>query len=443
MDGQDRLPEEAKAPRSQEVDGNVLPPETEKFTQILRECGPNVLDGIPSDLQRPDLLQGASGSNSCAIPGCVILGGHEGSHKNAQGDFYLYDPYHGRQWITEEKVDEDGASESSSISDALIPDAPEDVPVPDELDDGSLFYVFEMDVTPGDLEKMSRLGHRKTAIWLSKKMQEKSKEHSWSALPLDRKKDFDVAQAKELSNVMASKALRNLTASEMKHLNPKTVMNMRWALTTKSSCLAKARLVVLGLQAPNITEVETASPTLSKLSKHMILALAANLGYRIKSGDIISAFLQAKANLENDEPWAPPELAVLYGAPPERPILPLGIVRAFYGLVQSPRLWFEDLQATMLKQGWRQITGDRCAFILLNGDEVVGLAGVHVDDYLIAGKDGNAVFEKAEKSLRDSYNFGKWEPDNFEFAGAVFDDNLSLRLSLMTVLKDSHHFGSL
>ena len=419
MDGQDRRPGEVKAPRSQDVDGTALPPETEKFTQILRERGPNVLDGIPAELQRPDPLQGASGSNSCAVPGCVLPGGHEGSHKNTKGDLYLYDPYHGRQWVTEERPDDDGLSESSSISEELIPDAPEDVPVPAESGDESLFYVFEMDVTPGDLEKMSRLGPHKTAIWLSKKMQEKSKEHSWSALPIDRKKDFDVAQAKELSNVMASKALRNLTASELKHLNPKTVMNMRWVLTTKSSGLAKARLVVLGFQAPNITEVETASPTLSKLSKHMILALAANLGYRIKSGDITSAFLQAKANLENDEltVWAPPELAVLYGAPPERPILPLRIVRAFYGLVQSPRLWFEDLQGTMLEQGWKQITADRCAFILQDGDEIVGLAGVHVDDYLIAGKEGNVVFEKAEKSLRDSYNFGKWESDSFEFAG--------------------------
>ena len=176
---------------------------------------------------------------------------------------------------------------------------------------------------------------------------------------------------------------------------------------------------MLGFQAPNITEVETASPTLSKLSKHMILSLAANLGYRIKSGDITSAFLQAKANLEKDELtiWAPPELAVLYGAPPERPIMPLRIVRAFYGLVQSPRLWFEDLQSTMLEQGWKQVTADKCAFILLHEGELVGLAGVHVDDYLIAGKQGDPVFEKAEKALRDSYNFGKWESDSFEFAG--------------------------
>ena len=35
----------------------------------------------------------------------------------------------------------------------------------------------------------------------------------------------------------------------------------------------------------------------------------------------------------------------------------------------------------MLKQGWRQISADRFAFILMNDDGIlVGLAGIHVDD---------------------------------------------------------------
>ncbi len=47
----------------------------------------------------------------------------------------------------------------------------------------------------------------------------------------------------------------------------------------------------------------------------------------------------------------------------------------------------------MLKHGWRQITADRCAFILMDKDgTLVGLAGIHVDDYLIAGKDGDPTF---------------------------------------------------
>ena len=283
-------------------------PESEELQHALREKGPNVVDGVPSLLQP---LQGASGSNSCYVPGCVLPGGHEGSHETAQGGKFIWDPYHGKQWATEN--DEDDSSSSSSTSEELVRDqAPDDeAPGVNMVAAQEVFYVFEMDIEQEDMKQLAKLGPRKATVWLSKKMQDKGKEHRWTELPLDRKQDFDMAQARELSNVMTSKALRSLTKSEMANLDHRKVMNMRWVLTTKSSGLAKARLVILGFQAPSITEVAIASPTLSKMSKRMILAIAANLGYRTKSGDITSAFLQAKANLEGDELtiWAPAEVA--------------------------------------------------------------------------------------------------------------------------------------
>lgn len=410
--------------RGETMEDGALPPESEELRRALVEKGPQVLDGVPS-LQPP--LQGASGSNMC-VPGCVLSGGHAGSHETAEGAQFLWGPYNGRQWITDglEEEDDDSSSSSSTSEELVRDQVPEDVKEVNMVKSQDVFYVFEMDIDQQEMKQLAKLGPKKATVWLSKKMQDKGKEHRWTELPLERKHDFDIAQAKELTNLMTSKALRALTRSEMANLDHRKVMNMRWVLTTKSSGLAKARLLILGFQAPNITEVATASPTLSKMSKHMILAIAANLGYRIKSGDITSAFLQAKANLEGDEltVWAPAELAVLYGAPPDYPVLPLRVARAFYGLVQSPRLWFEELQSTMLKQGWRQITADRCAFILLDKDgTLVGLAGIHVDDYLIAGKDGDPMYMKAEKELRETYNFGKWEQDSFEFAGTYLQQD--------------------
>ena len=37
--------------------------------------------------------------------------------------------------------------------------------------------------------------------------------------------------------------------------------------------------------------------------------------------------------------WAPPELAVMFGARPEDPRA-LRVLRAFYGLVHAPRKWY-------------------------------------------------------------------------------------------------------
>ena len=64
-------------------------------------------------------------------------------------------------------------------------------------------------------------------------MQEKGKEHTWQELDIEKKKDFDLAQAKEMPNVLQSKALRPLTKQEWKGLDRKKVMQMRWVLTTK------------------------------------------------------------------------------------------------------------------------------------------------------------------------------------------------------------------
>ena len=63
--------------------------------------------------------------------------------------------------------------------------------------------------------------------------------------------------------------------------------------------------------------------------------------------------------------------------------------------------------------------GDRCFFVLRNNGEIVGLAGIHVDDYLIAGKVDDPVFQQAEASLKKAFRWGKWEEKNFEFAGCT------------------------
>ena len=240
-------------------------------------------------------------------------------------------------------------------------------------------------------------------------------------LPLSEKQEFDLAHAKELNQVAISGALRNLTKKELAKLDPAKVMQMRWVLTRKSTGLAKARLVVLGFQAHNLTEVATASPTMSKAGRHILLTLAAMLQMQLKSGDVTSAFLQTDESLEDQElhVWAPPELATLFGASPEDPRA-LRVVRAFYGLVHAPRKWWESVTSMMMKIGWTPLLGDKCVFVLMEeSGTICGLAGVHVDDFLIAGREGSRVYLEAEAALQSAFRFGKWEmaSEGFEFAG--------------------------
>ena len=50
--------------------------------------------------------------------------------------------------------------------------------------------------------------------------------------------------------------------------------------------------------------------------------------------------------------------------------------------------------------------------------KLVGVAGFHVDDFLIGGQKGDATFERAKAELLAAFEWGKWEQRNFEFAGA-------------------------
>ena len=296
------------------------------------------------------------------------------------------------------------------------------------------FVAIELDVTEEDLNWLAKnKSKKKGQIWLSKKMSEKGKEVEWQRLALHEKKEFDIAQAQEIPNVVISKALRNLTPQERERLDLRKVMSMRWVLTRKGSGAAKARLVVLGFQAHNLTEVETASPTMTKVSRNLLLAATAAMCFVIKSGDVTSAFLQTNSSLENEDlfVWAPAELAAAFGATAGEETI-LKVQQAFYGLAHAPRKWFERCVQTLLSQGWKQTVGDKCLFCLFSAADgsLIGLAGLHVDDFLISGSSTSEEFLQAEKKLQDSFRWGKWEVSQFEFAGCQVTQRADMSIYL-------------
>jgi azurin len=235
---------------------------------------------------------------------------------------------------------------SSSSSEELLPDDPGGGPSDNEsADDGEpqdSFIAVEPNINEKDLKFFAK-GYKKRRhgeVWLSKKLAEKGGEVTWSHLTLDQKKEY-------------------------KKRGPKTVMGMRWVLTRKADQTAKARLVVLGFQAHNLCEVETSSPTMSKLGRNCVLAIAAAMGFIVKSGDVTSAFLQTGISLEDENlhVLAPPELSAIFGAQHGEQLV-LKVREAFYGWAPAPRKWFEKCVNTMPKLNWKQLKGDRYIFAL-------------------------------------------------------------------------------
>lgn len=389
------------------------------LTTALRDRGAQAVDGVPA---RPDV----DGTNHCPVPACCLQGGHAGPHQDQDGATFTWSPYNGRVDIDvppaeDVPIDEThSSSESSSSEDSeLVPDPPRAVLAMEApVKEVECFYALEIPVDGKDLETLTK-SPQLSSIWLSRKMLEKGKERRWSQMSLEEKKGFDLAQAKELTNVLSAKALRSLTEDEHLNLDPAKVMQMRWVLTVKNDGTYKSRLVVLGFQQANIAEVQVSAPTMAKLSRNLVLLVCANYGFLLKSGDVTSAFLQALESLEDQNlvVWAPAELAVLFGADPHHPVMPLKITKAFYGLVQSPRCWFMDVCKTMKAHGWQNILADRCVFVLYDGDDLIGIAGLHVDDFLLGGLETHPKYVEAEKMLMNAYKWGKWQQGEFEFAG--------------------------
>ena len=82
-------------------------------------------------------------------------------------------------------------------------------------------------------------------------------------------------------------------------VDPESIMRAKWVLTWKPSGKAKARLRVLGVQDPDLTEVPRDSPTLSTASEALIMQWVASHKYRLISSDIKTAFLSGDEDVRN------------------------------------------------------------------------------------------------------------------------------------------------
>jgi hypothetical protein len=139
----------------------------------------------------------------------------------------------------------------------------------------------------------------------------------------------------------------------------------------------KSRLVARGFQQEEgIDYEETFASVVKPTSTRILLALAAILSWPIHQGDVKTAFL----NSDLDK--------AVYMKPPKDITLPNGfclmVVRALYGLKQSPRAWYQKLRDTLISWNWRMSSFDPCVFI----NDTSGLIlEVHVDDKNVMGKE--------------------------------------------------------
>ena len=211
-----------------------------------------------------------------------------------------------------------------------------------------------------------------------------------------------------------------------KSLNPEQVLKSRWILTWKpvedekgNVCgrKAKARLVVLGFQDPQLTTVLRDAPTLSREGRNTVLQTVAATKWVLTSFDIKTAFLRGKADASNPLAMEPP--------PELRQKLKLSddqvcaLVGNAYGRVDAPLLFYKELGRQLKKLGFQIHPLEPCVYYLESTDKsgtriLHGVLGTHVDDG-VGG--GDAFYQKQVSLLREVLPFGSYRQTNMVFTG--------------------------
>ena len=120
-------------------------------------------------------------------------------------------------------------------------------------------------------------------------------------------------------------------------------------ITKEGDLKAKARVVLLGFQHPELTTRDehgvrtllTAAPTISRTGKHLLLQSAALHSWTLELADAKSAFLQAGPTEAHRKIYTNgvPELKAAFGVDEDTA---LRVLNAIYGVTNAPRIFWKD-----------------------------------------------------------------------------------------------------
>ena len=272
-----------------------------------------------------------------------------------------------------------------------------------------------------------------------------AKEVTYRNLDKKDRRRMDEAMAREISEVLRSQVVKAASEGLSEEEVKDRIIPMRWILTWKpvpdgkppeneehsvstedGKHKAKARIVLIGYKHPDLArrnprtgqpELMTASPTLSRLGRNLLLQAAAFDEHILECADAKSAFLQADGGIGTSPLYTRgvPELAAALGLAPGSL---MEVVGAIYGLTNAPRIFWLDVDQKLRALGATPHEVDKCIWIFKDEQGVVyGRVGVHVDDFLIAGNRKDPRWIAMRERLKKLYEWSPWKEGKFTFAG--------------------------
>ena len=176
-------------------------------------------------------------------------------------------------------------------------------------------------------------------------------------------------------------------------------------------CKAKSRWIVRGDKDPDLFNVESTSPVVSRDSLFLGLQVVASHQWVLHFADFSQAFMQG-SDISRSEPlFCEIPCADIDGVEPGSLVM---IRKTAYGLTDAPFQWNQHLDKALHQLGYKPSILDACLYMLHIGDALQGVIMLATDD-LISG--GTKEHWKRMEQLRTQYNFGKWEYDKGRFCG--------------------------
>lgn len=186
-------------------------------------------------------------------------------------------------------------------------------------------------------------------------------------------------------------------------------LNHGWVITQKlledGIMGYKARLVACGNEENQ--SLRTDSPTISKTTLKIIMAIAALMEWKAESGDIKAAFLQGQ-KLDRPVHIVPPPEAGDQGKL-------WYLLKPIYGLNDASRSFYLKLVENLIRLGCKRSKFDYAVFLYHQGNQLEGVIGGHVDDLTYAGT--NVFYKNIIQPLKNYFKFGKMSAESFKYVG--------------------------
>eukprot|EP00971_Amphidinium_carterae_P327521 6458931-Amphidinium_carterae.3 len=174
---------------------------------------------------------------------------------------------------------------------------------------------------------------------------------------------------------------------------------------------AKSRMVIPGHLDPALGESRSDAPTVAPEVICMMVSIAARRGWDIVTFDVTTAFLQGKPT-ERDIYIRSPKQTLPSLDDHQLPEIPpctlLKVLKSAYGLSEAPRLWYLRAHEALIESGFQQVEAAPCCYRWTEGNEVIALLSLHVDDGLVIADLDSSRWKDIQRRVNEAFSIKAW-----------------------------------